>query len=107
VFEGEDVDITEGTVRHLEALAALRLSDADRERMRAQLARILEYVEQLAALDVTDVPPTYHVISTQNVLRPDEVRPSLPPEDVLRNAPSTRGPFYRVPRFVGDAEEGS
>ena len=99
------MEITESTVRHLEALAALRLSDADRARMRAQLAHILEYMEQLNALDVHDVPPTYHVIQAQNVLRPDEVRPSLPLGDALRNAPGARAPFYRVPRFVGEESE--
>jgi aspartyl-tRNA(Asn)/glutamyl-tRNA(Gln) amidotransferase subunit C len=97
--------ISEDAVRHLEALAALRLSDADRERMRAQLEHILEYMEQLNALDVTDVPPTYHVIPSQNVLRPDEARPSLPTEETFRNAPSARAPFYEVPRFLGEGEK--
>ena len=99
------MEISEETVRHLEALAALRLSDADRARMRGHLARILEYMEQLRELDVSQVPPTYHVIESQNVLRDDVVRPSMPPEEVLGNAPDARGNFYRVPRFVGEAGE--
>src|SRR5262245_60197047 len=94
-------------VRHLEALAALRLSDADRERLGAQLEHILEYVEQLRAIDVEGVEPTALVIETRNVLRPDGVRASLSVETVLGNAPETRGAFYRVPRFVGDTETES
>lgn len=98
------MSIDADAVRHLEALAALRLSDADRERLRGQLEHILEYMQQLGAIDVDGVEPTALVIESRNVLRPDVERPSLPVDVVLANAPETRGPFYRVPRFVGDAE---
>jgi aspartyl-tRNA(Asn)/glutamyl-tRNA(Gln) amidotransferase subunit C len=96
--------ISDQDVRHLEVLAALRLSDPERERMRAHLEHILEYMDQLNAIDVAGVPPTSHVLDAGNVLREDHVTPSLPVADVLRNAPDARGSFYRVPRFVGEAE---
>ncbi len=96
--------ISDQDVRHLEALAALRLAPADREPMRVHLERILEYMEQLNAVDVTGVPPTSHVLDAGNVLRDDQVVASLPVADVLRNAPDASGSFYRVPRFVGEAE---
>jgi aspartyl-tRNA(Asn)/glutamyl-tRNA(Gln) amidotransferase subunit C len=99
------MEITASTVRQLEALAALRLSDAERERMRSQLERILGYMQQLSELDLRDVPPTSHGLEAQNVLREDQVQPSLPTEDVLRNAPDARGDFFRVPRFLGEGEE--
>ena len=88
----------------MEALAALRLAAFDREPMRVHLEHILEYMEQLNAIDVTGVPPTSHVLDSGNVLRDDQVVASLPVADVLRNAPDARGSFYRVPRFVGEAE---
>ena len=102
---GTSVEITEGDVRHLEALALLRLDAPARERMRGQLQRILDYVDQLNAIDITGVPPTYHVIESSNVLRPDEVQPSLSNDAVLGNAPDAQRGFYRVPRFVGETEE--
>ena len=91
-------------VRHLEALAALRLSDDARRRMVADLQHILAYMEQLAAIDVEGVEPTATATSASggNVLREDMVIPSLPVDVVLRSAPDARAPFYRVPRFVGD-----
>lgn len=101
------MEITDREVRHLEALAVLRLSEADRERLRGQLQRILDYMQQLAAIDVHDVPPTYHVIEAENVLREDRALPSLPLEVVLGNAPDARASFYRVPRFLGDSEPTS
>jgi len=96
--------ISERDVRHLEALAALHLDAAARDRVRGQLERILAYMEQLKAIDTEGVEPTYHVLPADNVLRPDRTTPSLPTDDVLRNAPDTRGAFYRVPRFVGESE---
>ena len=96
--------ISERDVRHLEALAAFHLDAAARDRVRGQLERILAYMEQLKAIDTEGVEPTYHVLPADNVLRPDRTTPSLPTDDVLRNAPDTRGAFYRVPRFVGESE---
>jgi len=94
--------ITDDDVRKLELLAALHLSDPDRARMRADLERILEFMRALDAVDVSEIPPTSQVVEAANVLRADEVQPSFPTEDMLRNAPDARGPFYRVPRFVGE-----
>lgn len=94
--------VSERDVRHLEALASLRLSDADRERLRGHLQRILDYMQSLRDVDVDGVSPTSHVVASEDVLREDAVAPSLPSEVALRNAPASKGPFYRVPRFVGE-----
>jgi len=96
--------ISDRDIRYLEALAALRLDDAEREKLRAQLERILDYMQQLGAIDVEGVPPTSHVLDTTTPLREDRVQPSLSPEDALANAPDARDGFYRVPRFVGESE---
>jgi aspartyl-tRNA(Asn)/glutamyl-tRNA(Gln) amidotransferase subunit C len=101
------VSIDAETVRKLEALSALRLDDAARQRMVADLQRILGYMEQLAAIDVQGVEPTAHAAATGNVLRADAAAPSLPVAEMLANAPDVCSPFYRVPRFVGEAEAGA
>ena len=94
--------ISDDDVRKLEALAALRLTDTDRARMRAHLAHILEYMRALDAIDVEAIAPTSQVVDAANVLRADAVEASLPVETMLQNAPDARPPFYRVPRFVGE-----
>jgi len=104
VSESRPVEITDATVRHLEKLASLRLADDERQEMRGQLQRILEYVRQLEAIDVADVEPTSQVFGASNVQRPDVVEPSFPLEAMLANAPDRSGPFYRVPRFHGEQE---
>ena len=83
-------------VQHVARLAALRLSLEEMETMRAQLEHILDYIDMLKEVDVADVPPTAQVTELLNVMRTDEVRPSMPREDVLANAPDQRDGMFRV-----------
>jgi aspartyl-tRNA(Asn)/glutamyl-tRNA(Gln) amidotransferase subunit C len=77
-------------------LARLGLNEAEKERMREELAPIIEYFEVLNELDTSHIPPTAQVISVQNLMRPDEVRPSLPTPEVLANAPLREDDYFRV-----------
>ncbi len=83
-------------VDHVAMLARLGLSEEERERMREQLSSILEHVSRIQALDTEAIPPTAQVIALRNVWREDEVRPSLPVESVLANAPESEDGFFRV-----------
>ena len=84
-------------VLHVARLARLRLSDDEVERMSSELSGILEHVERISALDLDGVEPTSHVIELQNVLRPDQPRPSWPREKVLESAPDPADGAFRVP----------
>jgi aspartyl-tRNA(Asn)/glutamyl-tRNA(Gln) amidotransferase subunit C len=84
-------------VLHVARLARLRLNDDEVERMCSELSGILEHVERISELDLEDVEPTSHVIELENVLRPDEPRPSWPREKVLEPAPDPAGESFRVP----------
>ncbi len=90
-------------VEHVALLARLELSEEEKERYTHELNQILEHFEALQKLDTENVPPTSHAIPMTNVLREDEVRPSLPREEVLQNAPDPAEGCFRVPRVV---EEG-
>jgi len=83
-------------VKHVARLARLRLSDDELEQMRTDLSRILEYIDMLKEVDVTDVAPTAQVTDLFNVEREDEPRPSLAREDALANAPEQRDGMFRV-----------
>lgn len=83
-------------VRHIALLARLGLTDEEVERLREQLSNILENFQVLQEVDTTHVPPTGHAIAMLNVSRPDEVTPSLPPEEVLANAPRQENGHFRV-----------
>ena len=84
-------------VEHVAELARLALSDQEKELFREQLSSILEYVERLQQLDTGAIPPTATVLPLENVMRDDEVQPSLPLADVLANAPDVEANCFRVP----------
>jgi aspartyl-tRNA(Asn)/glutamyl-tRNA(Gln) amidotransferase subunit C len=84
-------------VLHVARLARLKLGDEELERMSGELSGILEHVERISELDLDGVEPTSHVIELENVLRPDEPRPSWPRERMLDGAPDAAENAYRVP----------
>ncbi len=95
--------IDRATVDHVARLARLDLSEGERESMRNELGKILEHVSTIQALELDDVEPTSHAIPLRNVMRTDEVTPSLPRDAALRNAPASEDERFYVPRIVEDA----
>jgi aspartyl-tRNA(Asn)/glutamyl-tRNA(Gln) amidotransferase subunit C len=83
-------------VLHIARLARVGLTDKDVDRLREQLSNILEHFEALKQVDTTDIPPTAQSIPLQNVTKDDKVKPSLPQEQTLANAPRKDGEFFRV-----------
>lgn len=81
-------------------LARLQLGANELDALTGQLGRLLDYVAILDELDVTNVEPMVHAIELSNVLRPDEVKPSLPRPDALANAPKTDSKYFLVPAII-------
>ncbi|MFW6071835.1 MAG: Asp-tRNA(Asn)/Glu-tRNA(Gln) amidotransferase subunit GatC [Candidatus Bipolaricaulota bacterium] len=92
--------IDEESVKHVEDLAELSLTESEREELTEDLARILDYVDKLGELDTEGVEPLRHILEVQNVMRDDEKRETLDSEDVFRNAPARDGDFFRVPPVI-------
>ncbi len=88
-------------------LARLELQPGELEKFTPQLESILEYVAKLAEVDTAGVEPMAHAVPLRNVLREDVVEPSLPVEEVLKNAPATDGRFFRVPKVIGADEDSA
>lgn len=95
--------LTIADVERIAALAHLELTDEEKPLFARQLADILNYAGQLQAIDATGVPATAHVSATSGVERPDELRPSLPTDDALANAPdgALDAGLFRVPKVIG------
>jgi len=91
-------------VLHIARLARVGVTEEDLDRLSEQLSNILENFEILRGVDTTGVPPTAQSIDLHSVMRPDEVAPSLPAEDVLANAPRREGDFFRVNAVLEDSE---
>jgi aspartyl-tRNA(Asn)/glutamyl-tRNA(Gln) amidotransferase subunit C len=87
-------------VRKVAALARLKLSDEQIERLTPRLAEVLSYVATLAAVDTENIEPMAHAIELTNVLREDAVTPGLSREQALANAPKTDGRYFLVPPIL-------
>ena len=95
--------ISADDVAHVARLARLNLTPEELERYTGQLAAVLDHAADVEALDLADVPPTSHPLPLRNVLRPDEVRPSLARDEVLAAAPAAESGRFRVPPILGEA----
>ena len=90
----------ESEVKYVAHLARVTLTSEESQRLGAQLGNILGFIEKLNEVDVSHVEPTAHAVPLVNVTRPDEIRPSLPQEDALRNAPAKANGLFMVPKIV-------
>ncbi|HEY9800833.1 Asp-tRNA(Asn)/Glu-tRNA(Gln) amidotransferase subunit GatC [Anabaena azotica] len=87
-------------VRKVALLARLELTPEEEEQFTTQLGSILDYVEQLNELDVTNVPPTTRAIDVSNVTRKDDLQPYADREAILSSAPEQEGEFFKVPKIL-------
>ena len=87
-------------IEHVARLARLELSADEMARLREQLGVILDHAAKVGEVAADDVPPTAYAIPRSNVLRPDEVAPSLAVDDVLANAPEREDDRFKVPRIA-------
>ena len=87
-------------LKHVVELARVDLSPEEESRIEAQFTNILKYVDKLSELNVEGVEPTAHAVPLTNVMRGDEVLPSLSCDDALRNAPRRANGLFVVPKIV-------
>jgi len=92
--------ISKDQVEYVARLANLELNDEEKEIFTRQLDSILSYMDKLNQLDTANVDPTSHVLPIKNIFRQDNVKPSLPKEEALANAPDQKNGFFRVPRVI-------
>jgi aspartyl-tRNA(Asn)/glutamyl-tRNA(Gln) amidotransferase subunit C len=106
--------IDRAQVRKVARLARLALTEAEEETFAAQLSHVLDYVETLAAVDVSGIEPLAFAgeggddaakagLPTQAAgaaLRPDEALPGVPRDEALAAAPASNGAFFLVPRIL-------
>jgi len=86
-------------IKHLSWLTKVELSKEEEELFNDQLNDILSYFKKIDEAKVEELPPTYHVIEINNVLRPDEPKPDCSGE-VLKNVPKLKGKYIKAPRIV-------
>ena len=96
------MSLTREEVQHIAELAKLQLTAAEEALYQEQLSDILDYIQRLNTLDTEAIPPTATVLPLRNVMRDDIARPSMPPADILANAPARSGDAFEVRVILED-----
>ena len=91
---------SEFDIKYVANLARIALTPEERARLGSQLGDILGYVKTLEELDISDVEPMSHAVPLDNVLRADEVQPSISNDEALANAPKAAKGLFVVPKIV-------
>ncbi|MGX1099923.1 Asp-tRNA(Asn)/Glu-tRNA(Gln) amidotransferase subunit GatC [Amorphus sp. MBR-141] len=94
------MSVDSGTVKHVASLARIAVTPEEAERLTAELNGILAFVDELAEVDVTDVPPMTAVVATAMKMREDKVTDGNRLDDVMSNAPDSEDGYYLVPKVV-------
>jgi aspartyl/glutamyl-tRNA(Asn/Gln) amidotransferase C subunit len=95
-----ETKITLERVRHVALLARLELTAAEEQRMRADMAEMLEYVDKLGELDTTNVAPTAQVGEAGTPMRDDQRTNRPAAEAMLANAPARDRNYFKVPKII-------
>jgi aspartyl-tRNA(Asn)/glutamyl-tRNA(Gln) amidotransferase subunit C len=98
------MEITKQEVEKVAKLARLEVSPAEKEAFANQLSQILTHVETLKQYDTDGIEPTATVLGQVNIFRDDVIRPSLPVEKALTNAPEREADGFSVPRILEERE---
>jgi|SRR5947209_1025926 len=104
--------VTDKDVVYVAELANLELTAEERTHLAKDLNSILGYIDLLNELDTSDVPPMAQISDRYGspeesgsgkfdyAQRPDALRPCLPRDAALQNAPDTDGEFFKVPKVI-------
>jgi len=92
--------ITKKEVEYVAKLAKLEFDEIEKKEFTSQLNSILDYFKKLNELNTEKVEPTAYVISMPNLLNEDEVKPSLPQEEVLSKAKYVKKGYFKVPKIM-------
>lgn len=93
--------ISDETIEYVGILAKLELSDEEKEAAKADMEKMLDYIDTLGELDTTGIEPMSHVFPVNNVFREDVVTNPDGREETLANAPQRKEDSFEVPRTIG------
>ena len=94
------MQITPDFIKYLEKLARITLSEDEEKKVGNELQDILTYIDMLNELDTDGVEAMSHCFPVTNVMREDEVAPSMSPDEIVANAPESQDGYFVVPKTV-------
>lgn len=94
------MEVTEALIDKLAKLARLSFNEQEKAEIRADLERMIGFVDQLRALDLEGVEPLMHMSESDNIWREDQVKGEISRQQALSNAPDHDDQFFTVPKVI-------
>ncbi|SHF58599.1 Asp-tRNA(Asn)/Glu-tRNA(Gln) amidotransferase subunit GatC [Flavisolibacter ginsengisoli] len=94
------MQVDDALIAKLSRLSMLDFNEAEKEEIKADLVKMIGFVDKLKELDTSGIDPLLHMSGNNNMLREDEVKNMLTQEEALRNAPLHDSQFFKVPKVI-------
>lgn len=94
------MNITDSLINYISDLSRLELGDAEKQRAKKDLTDILNYMDKLNELDTKGMNEMSHPFENKNCFREDNVTNGDRREEVLQNAPESKGDYFKVHKAV-------
>ena len=92
--------ISEEEVKHIAKLARLGLTEQEIEKFQKELSSILDYIEKLKEVDISEIEPTSHSIKFENIMRDDKsfafAKDPADKQKLMDLAPETKEGYLKV-----------
>ena len=83
-------------IEHVARLGRLNLNDEEKQNMKSDLTEILSYVEELENAPTEGLTPISQISGMENIVRADQIEPSLENAKIMQNAPAVEKGFLKV-----------
>lgn len=94
------MEVNDDLINNLAQLARLEFNDTEKDEIKNDLQKMIEFIDKLNELDTSGVEPLLHMSENVNMLREDEVKGSISREDALKNAAIHDDQFFKVPKVI-------
>ncbi|MBC8266839.1 MAG: Asp-tRNA(Asn)/Glu-tRNA(Gln) amidotransferase subunit GatC [Flavobacteriales bacterium] len=92
--------ITDKLIKEISALAKLEFDEKSAELMKADLEKIIGFVDKLSEIDTEGVEPLIYLNEEVNILREDKIKAVITQLDALKNAPQKDSDYFKVPTVL-------
>ena len=94
------MEINNKLIQDIAKLSKLKFDDSAEEKMKADLEKMLAFVDKLNEIDTEGIDPLIYMSEEVNVLREDKVTEETSQEDALKNAPKKDSDYFKVPTVL-------
>ncbi|HEU0064023.1 MAG TPA: Asp-tRNA(Asn)/Glu-tRNA(Gln) amidotransferase subunit GatC [Flavisolibacter sp.] len=94
------MQVNDALIDKLARLSMLEITEDERNDLKADLTKMISFVEKLNELDTTGVEPLIHMCEAENILREDKTGNMISREEALKNAPEHDNIYFKVPKVI-------